>query len=233
MIELAILAAVGASALAAGATAAVRRARRLRAAAEEARRGAVSAVRDARLEAPLGDAWIDVGDALVLDHGRGQTLSITRRWALSEVADAPFLVLLEADGTAAERALLAYDPLTNEAVAVLRPAGRSAQEALDAWARRSDARPADSILLDAPFDGRALRLCWRRPAKPRVATAEGADPAGTLPTPEEGTLWQVARYADALGLAALAVRLDDGELRVFAGPEHPAGELDVLRNRAS
>lgn len=222
MIELVLLAAVGAGALAAGATAAIRRARRGRGVAERA-----------PLDPLASDVWIDVGDALVLDHGRGATLSITRRWDLIEAGDAPYLVLLEADGAAADRALLAYDPLTSAKVAILRAAGASALEALAPYARRAGVRPPDRLALDAPLLGCTVRLEWRRPASPRLATAEGASQEGALPPVDEQSAWQIARWADALGHVALAVRTGDGALRVFAGQDHPADAIDVLRNRTA
>lgn len=64
---------------------------------------------------------IALGDVIVLDEGRGGELWVARELALCEAGAPPWLVLFEADGPEAARAILAWDPNEPSSFAVLSP----------------------------------------------------------------------------------------------------------------
>jgi hypothetical protein len=228
MIELVLAAALAAGAAVAAGGAAVVRARRTRARVRDANAHA------ARDERDRSDRWLDVGDAVILDEGRGDTLTIVRRVALGAAGDDPFLVLLETDGPAAARAVLAYDPLAPAALAIVRP---TVVDALAALRRRPDARPPSSIELRVDGAPRGLTLAYSRRARAVSTCAEGAPLEGLLPAPEASreAPWEVASYVGASEAVALVIVAPGSEARVvaFVGARIPAERVDVLRNRGA
>lgn len=239
MIELVLAAALAAGAAVAAGGAAVVRARTRRSReqvrATRATRDASTARGDGAVgaERDRGDRWLDVGDAVILDQGRGDALTIVRRVALGAAGDEPFLVLLETDGPASACAVLGYDPLAPSALAVLRP---TRVDALEALRTRLDARLPSSI--EARVDGapRGFALAYARSARAVSSCAEGAPLEGLLPASDSTShaSWEVASYAGASDGVAVVIVAPGEARRVHAlvGARVPADRVEVLRNRA-
>ncbi len=166
-----------------------------------------------------------VGDALILDRGRGAALSIARVVTVSSAGEAPFLVLAEADGPTDARAVIAFDPRLPDELALLGP---SDPEELAVLAARADARAPSSIEARIEGERRALRLAWSRRGRPACAAAEGAPTRAWLPDAEPGAVWLVAAYWSAAGASAFALRVAPARVLAFAGTRLSRDRLEVL-----
>ena len=183
----------------------------------------------------MSERLLDLGDAVILDRGRGQAFSIARHVAVAASGDAPFLELAEADGPAADRAVLGWEPHARGSIWLLRPA---ALEGLAVLAARADARLPST--LEAPARGvrgvecarRAFGLVFGRVGRVSTSALPGAPVAGLLPEVAPGAAWLVGLYGSVDDAVALVVRAPDVPPRGFVGVRVPLERLAVLPNRA-
>jgi len=215
-----VLVAIGAVVTAAGiATGRIIRKRILRRRADEAAAISRRALRDPG--APL-----ELGDVVVLDSGRGTELWLARRLDLAEAEGDPFLVLFEAEGPTASRAIVALDPVRPTQIAVLQPQQLAENEVPG---RSANARPPGTI--EVQIDGGLVRLQLeqRRTARGVVQVVSEVSSGSKLP--HAGDSLFVATYGGGAGGRAVIVRGGDLVVHSYVGTCIDLAEVSVLCDR--
>jgi len=154
-----------------------------------------------------------LGDVIVLDEGRGDELWIARELALCEGEGAPWLVLFEADGPAAARAILAWDPADATSFAVLRPLPIGGIQHVPST-------------LEVEVEGASLclGLIARRTSTAVCEAAPSAEGASDLAP--QGELLVATYRGGARGFAVVAKSHD--RTRLYAGHRVAMHEVSVL-----
>lgn len=201
--------------------------------ARQRKKAAAEAFATAAANEPLvgeSDEPIDLGDVILVDGGRRE-LWLIRRCELREGDGDPFLVLFEADGPTARRALVVVDPLDPTRPSVL--ARADVESPLPAAAGNAFRPPST---LDVPLDGvtETLRLTLRRAARAKLSAIPDTELAPLRESPlPQGDELHVATYQGGPQVRALLVRVDAEPVRCFVGRSALLGEGAILRNRTS
>lgn len=188
------------------------------------RAAAAAAATSSRLRDP--GAPIELGDVIVLDGGRGTELWLARRLDFTEGEGDPFLVLFEAVGPEASRAIVALDPMRNAEVSILKPQVLAESEVLE---RDGMARPPATI--EARIDGAPVRLQLeqRRTAKGVIQVV--SDVTNGTQLPHAGDAMIVASYGGGAGGRAIVVRGGDLVVQSYVGTCINLAEVSVLCDR--
>jgi hypothetical protein len=169
---------------------------------------------------------IALGDVVVLDGGRGAELWVARCLSLREGEGDPFLLLFEADGPAARRAILAYDPLRNEEIAVLAPRAFPEGDVMDG---RRMSRPPGTIEVEVEGETTLLQLEQRKTARGSRDAVPSAEGRSDLPPAGETIL--VASYRGGAHGRAILARDDAGTVHRYVGRTIPFSSTSVFKNR--
>ncbi len=168
-------------------------------------------------------APVALGDVLVLDGGHGRSLWLARSLTLAEGEAAPFLVLFEADGPLATRAIVAFDPLRVDEIAVLSPQDLPGATLQGAAALRAP------MSLEVEIDGApvVLRNELRRTVVASFDRVPDAEGASDLPSPGEVA---VATFAGGAHGRAVLVRDARGITRVYVGRTISLAAVSLLQS---
>ncbi len=171
---------------------------------------------EAPAEPPIGP--LSIGDVVVLEGGRGRELWIARALVLREGDADPFLVLYEADGPDASRAVIAVEAARAERVGLL-----SARALVGAGGRLPSS-------FEQAIDGASVVLvgAGRRIADAELRVAPDATGATRLPAP--GTV-SVATYRGGADACAVIVIAAGGGALAWVGREIAFGAVSVLGRR--
>lgn len=164
------------------------------------------------IEAPIGP--LAIGDVVVLEGGRGRELWIARALVLREGDADPFLVLYEADGPDASRAVVAVEPARAERFGLL-----TKRDLAITGGRLPSS--IEQVIEGAPI---VLASAGRRIADAELRIAPEATGATLLPAP--GTV-SVATYRGGAARAVI-VSATTGNVSAYVGREIAFGAVSVL-----